>query len=33
MVLDGVWMAMGSVVGRLLQTGVDREKKWDVQPE
>jgi len=33
MVPDGVWMAMGSAVGHLLQMGVDREKKCAVQPE
>ena len=32
-VLDGVWMATGSVVGRLLQTGVVVLKKCAVQPE
>jgi len=30
---DGVWMASGSVVGHLLQTGVVLEKKWAVHPE
>jgi len=30
---DGVWMATGADVGRLLQTGVVLEKKWAVQPE
>ncbi len=30
---DGVWMAMGSLVARLLQTGVLSVKKWAVQPE
>ena len=30
---EGVWMAMGSLAVRLLQTGVVDEKKWDVQPE
>ena len=30
---DGVWMASGSAVGRLLQTGVVLEKKWAVHPE
>ena len=33
MVPNGVWMAMGSAVGHLLQIGVDREKKCVVQPK
>jgi len=33
MVPDGVWMARGDDIGRLLQTGVVLEKKWAVQPE
>ncbi len=33
MLPDGVWMASGSVVGCLLQTGVVLEKKWAVHPK
>jgi len=33
MLPDGVWMASGSVVGWLLQTGVVLEKKWAVHPK
>jgi len=33
MVPDGMWMAIGLVVDRLLQTGVFGEKKCAVHPE